>query len=289
MRRRVLPSGAAAIVMVLGSAEAYADEPRPLSNEMRAEQLFRSGEKKFDAGKHAEACVDFAASLKLAPKLGTLLNVALCHETTGKLATAWAEFHHAAAWAAQNNQKDRREFAMQHILGIEPRLPRVGLQLPVTTAISSIDLDGEPLPEQRWYLPLYLDPGEHSIAVTAPGKKRTTVSFRVVDTPAEQLVVVPALADDPKTAADGSTPPKAEPLPIAGLILVGIGAVGVVTGATFGAIAITGDDADAKGPATVSTLAFTAGAVALAAGGWVLLTSRPSGPRVSALGFATSF
>lgn len=291
MRGRVLPFiGTAAVMMVIGSRDASAEEPRPMSNEMRAEQLFRAGEKKFDAGKHAEACLDFAGSLKLAPKLGTLLNVALCHETTGKLATAWAEFHHAAAWAAQNNQKERREYAMQHIQGIEPRLPRVGLQLPVTSAISNIDLDGEPLPEQRWYLPLYLDPGEHAIAVTAPGKKRTTVSFRVVDSPAEQLVVVPALTDDPKTKADGTlVTTKSEGLPLAGLILVGIGAVGVVTGATFGAIAIAGDDADAKGPATVSTIAFSAGALALAAGGWVLLTSRPGGPRVSALGFATSF
>lgn len=286
MRRRVLPVAfAAAIIVTSGARAASAEE----SNEMRAEQLFRAGEKKFDAGKHAEACVDFAASLKLAPKLGTLLNVALCHETTGKLATAWAEFHHAAAWAAQNNQKDRREFAMRHILEIEPRLPRVGLQLPVTSAISNIDLDGEPLPEQRWYLPLYLDPGEHSIAVTAPGKKRTTVSFRVVDSPTEQLVVVPALADDTKTKPAATEPrPKAEP-PMAGLVLVAVGAVGVLTGATFGVIAITGDDVDAKGPATVSTIAFSAGAVALAAGGWILLTDRPSGPRVSAAGFATSF
>ncbi len=291
MRARALPFlGAAVVMTVLTERDASADEPRPMSNEMRAEQLFRAGEKKFDAGKHAEACVDFAASLKLAPRLGTLLNVALCHETTGKLASAWAEFHHASAWAAQNNQKERREYAMQHIAAIEPRLPRVGLQLPVTSAISNIDLDGEPLPEQRWYLPLYLDPGEHSIAVTAPGKQRTTVSFRVVDSPTEQLVVVPALLDEPKLKADGTkAPEKSEGLPLAGLILVGIGAAGIVTGATFGAIAIAGEDADAKGPATISTIAFGAGALALAAGGWVLLSSRPSGPRVSALGFATSF
>lgn len=217
---------------IAASTAARADEPRPMSNEMRAEQLFRSGEAKYDAGKHAEACVDFDASLKLAPRLGTLLNVALCHETTGKLATAWAEFHHAAAWAAQNNQRDRRDYAMHHIASIEPRLPRVALQLPVTRAISSIELDGEPLPEQRWYLPLFLDPGEHAVAVTAPGKERTTVRFRVIDSPTEQIVVVPSLADDTKVAESAAPPTRAEGMPT--WAVVGIGAGAFLAGALLG-------------------------------------------------------
>jgi hypothetical protein len=269
--------------LLAASPCAALDPPAPVSNEARAEQLFRSGEKNFDAGRHTEACHDFDASLKLAPKLGTLLNLALCHEKTGKVVTAWAEFHHASAWAVQNGQKDRREFALTHLASLEPRLPRVALQLPVTSvAISNIDLDGEPLPEQKWYLPLFLDPGEHVVAISAPGKDRATASFRVVDSPTEQLVVVPPLED-----AKASSPPK-EPAPAAadpsrpiGLVLVAVGGAGILTGAGFGIAAITGDDADAKGAATVSTIAFGAGALLLAAGGYVLLTSRPTGPRVS--------
>jgi hypothetical protein len=303
MVRRVVAILGAASAVLAAPRVAMADEPRPVSNEMRAEQLFRSGEKKFDAGRHAEACVDFASSLKLAPKLGTLLNVALCHETTGKLATAWAEFHHAAAWAAQYGQRDRREFAMKHIASIEPRLPRVDLRLPPGSAIANLELDGEPLPEERWYLPLFVDPGEHVIAVSAPGKERATVSFRVTNSPAGQVVVVPAPSDDPEAhASETREPPPppappAEPLPLAGFVLVGIGGAGVVTGAAFGIRAMTADDADAKGPATVSTIAFGLGAAALAVGGYVLLTARPSGPRVSiaprpggaALGLSSSF
>lgn len=205
---------------------AHADE----TNEQKAERLFRSGEKKFDAGKHAEACADFGASLKLAPKLGTLLNVALCHENTGKPATAWHEYHHAAAWATQNGQKDRREYALAHLAALEPKLPRVGLQLPPLVAIASLDIDGEPLPEQRWYLPLFLDPGEHVVAVTAPGKQRTTVRFRVADSGGEQLVVVPAPLDDLKAAKS----PEPAPTGLPTWAVVAIGAGAFVAGGALG-------------------------------------------------------
>lgn len=209
------------------AALAHADE----TNEQKAERLFRSGEKKFDAGKHAEACADFGASLKLAPKLGTLLNVALCHENTGKPATAWHEYHHAAAWATQNGQKDRREYALAHLAALEPKLPRVGLQLPPLVAIANLDLDGEPLPEQRWYLPLFLDPGEHVVAVTAPGKQRTTVRFRVADSPAEQLVVIPSPLDDPKV---GKSPEQPVSTGIPTWVIVTIGAGAFVAGGALG-------------------------------------------------------
>jgi hypothetical protein len=208
------------------AAQARADE----TNEQKAERLFRSGEHKFDAGNRAEACADFGASLKLAPKLGTLLNVALCHETTGRPATAWHEYHHAAAWATQNGQKERREYALAHLAALEPKLPRVGLQLPPLTAIANLDLDGEPQPEQRWYLPLFLDPGEHVVAITAPGKQRTTVRFRVLDSPTEQLVVIPQPIDDPNAGKSESASTSGFPT----WAVVAIGAGAFVLGGAVG-------------------------------------------------------
>lgn len=225
MRRRIRTLLGAA-PFVFAATTALADE----TNEQKAERLFRAGEKKFDTGKAVEACGDFSASLKLAPKLGTLLNVALCHETTGKPATAWHEYHHAAAWAAQNGQKDRREYALAHLAALEPKLPRVGLQLPPLMAISSLDLDGEPLPEQRWYLPLFLDPGEHAIAVSAPGKQRTTVRFRVIDSPTEQLVVIPSPPDE----VSAPKKPEASPAGTPTWALVAIGAGALVAGGALG-------------------------------------------------------
>lgn len=293
---RSAPALSTAVLVAAATFAPLRAQAEGQSNEMRAENLFRSGEKKFDAGQHALACQDFEASLKLAPKLGTLLNVALCHETVGKVASAWREFHHAAAWAAQNGQKDRHEFAVQHVMALETKLPRVSLQLPVDRAIASLEVDGEPLPEQRWNLPLYLDPGEHAIAVSAPGKSRGSVTFRVVSSPTEQIVVIPSLADEGPAAppvSEGPVPPPPSPIVRnVGWGLLAAGGAGVVTGVVLGVVSIAkrgdADDrcangvCDAEGVATLqdaqslgtaSVVVLTAGVLLGAAGGFLVHTS----------------
>jgi hypothetical protein len=284
-----------ALVLAVGmsaSAPALAAEP-PLSNEARAEQLFRAGEKKYDSGRYAEACVDFGESLKLGPQLGTLLNLALCHETTGRVATAWREFHHAAAWAAQNGQKDRHAFAMQHITALQMRLPRVVLHLPAVTAIETVEVDGEPLPATHWYLPLYLDPGEHALGVDAPGKERTTVTFRVTSSPTEQIVRVPPLRDrepEPEVAAPSLPADERGPSGrrVAGFVVLGVGAAGLAVATTFGILALgkLGEardhcDGDVCAPegarayraaedrALVSVVSLPVAIVGAAVGGWL--------------------
>jgi hypothetical protein len=287
--------------------------PSGLSNEMRAEYLFRSGEKKFDSGKYAEACADFKESLRLGPKLGTLLNLALCHETIGKPATAWGEFHHGAAWAAQNGQKDRHDFAMQHAVALEMKLPRVLLQLPADRALESVDVDGEPLPDSRWYLPVFLDPGEHSVTISAPGKQRSTVKFRVTDSPTEQLVNVPGLTDDVAHPAPLPPPPPGTPgdpdraRRITGLALAIAGGAGVALGLTFGLLTVEKRDEigsqcsgnrctaegaqiyrDAQSRATVATVSTLLGVGAGAVGGFLFFTSRPASSRPSVAPPATA-
>lgn len=315
-RRRTRASIASAIVLFAGAASA--DPPKTaasptMSNEMRSDYFFRSGEKKFDSGRYAEACADFSESLRLGPKLGTLLNLALCHETVGKRATAWREFHHAAAWAAQNNQKDRHEFAVQHALALETKLPRALLQLPAGSAIDTVEIDGEPIPDSRWYLPLFLDPGEHAVAVSAPGKQRTTVKFRVIDSPTEQLVSVPSLADEGAPPAAPPPPPPSPPAApeppssrrLAGWIALGASGVGLVVGSVAGIVAIrarddasghcTGNVCDAAGAsswrdartwAAVSTVGFATFAIAGGAGAWLLLGGAPAKKSAARVGVA---
>jgi hypothetical protein len=173
------------------------------ANEVLADSLFKDGMSRFDKGDIAGACASFTESLRLDPKLGTLLNLALCHEKQGKPATAWHEYITGAAWATQNGQKDRREFANLHAITLEGQLSRVILQLPPARELSSVEVDGEPVPEPRWYLPLYLDPGDHTIAVAAPGKYRETVKVNVSREPTAQLVPIPKLRD----VTDGSAGP----------------------------------------------------------------------------------
>jgi hypothetical protein len=299
---RLLLACAAAVGVVIGTAgDACAqDGPSGMSNEMRAEYLFRRGEKRFDSGQYGEACNDFSESLRLGPKLGTLLNLALCHETVGKTATAWSEYHHGAAWATQNGQKDRHDFALQHAVALEMKLPRVLLQLPRESAIASVEVDGEPLPDSRWYLPVFLDPGEHTVSLSAPGKQRGSVKFRVTNSPTEQLVNVPALVDDLALAP----PPKPKPVApsdpdpdrtrrLTGIALLATGGAALAVGLTFGILAVDKRDEigarctgnrctaegaqayrDAQSNATISTVSTILGLGAGAAGGWLFFTSK---------------
>ena len=290
---------------IAAPAVARAD-PAAEKNEVRADELFKEGLRAFDAGNVAPACDAFTESQRLGPKLGTLLNLALCHEHQGRTATAWSEYASCAAWATQLGQKDRREFANSHAILLEAQLSRVEVQLPPARELSQVDLDGEPLPSSRWFLPLFLDPGEHGLVVNAKGKAPRLILFVVPQGPSVQTVRVPELVDVSKEKA---SPPRAlakEVSPArrnAGLVAGGIGIAGLAVGTVFGVRALSlrddigahcaGNACDPQGmdsresaraSATVSDVAFALGLVGVGIGAWLLFTapSRPA-PRSALL------
>ena len=269
------------------------------AEEVRADALFREGVVKFDAGQIRLACAAFTESLRLDPKLGTLLNLALCHERDGKPATAWLEYNHAAAWATQNGQRDRREFANQRAINLEAQLSRVLLKLPPARELSSVEIDGEPLPEPRWFLPMFLDPGEHSVSVSAPGKYRQTLKVIVPRQPSMQIIPVPPLQDVKDKTSPQSGPaslpelaPKENKTPLLFWIAWGVGLAGVAVGSVFGVLTLmkrddigdhcAGNRCDATGAqlrddaqklALVSTVGFGVGALGLATAVVILVAS----------------
>ncbi len=71
-----------AAIVTAFSASAFAQEPT------EADRLFQEGRDLLAAGKPDEACAKFELSIKKDPRaVGTLLNLALCNERLGKLAT----------------------------------------------------------------------------------------------------------------------------------------------------------------------------------------------------------
>src|SRR5689334_12832457 len=88
-------------------------------NTLMAEALFEEAQKLMTAGKYAEACDKFAASQKLDPAVGTLLNLAACHEKMGKTATAWIEFSDAYGQSNKQGDKQRMQFAKSHMDSLE--------------------------------------------------------------------------------------------------------------------------------------------------------------------------
>jgi hypothetical protein len=299
------------LAIVLGSASARAD--RTPQERALAETLFREAKALVGAGKIAEACPKFAESQRLDPAAGTLMYLATCHEQEGKTATAWVEFGEAALMAGRAHQSDRENMAQKAARALEAKLSKVVLKATPTDGLV-IAMDGVPLNDASLGVALPFDPGPHAIEAKAPGKKVYTTNIVLAPGPSEQTVEIPALADDtppPSPVVAAPPPPQSvQPPPRSGktqrtigLVLGGVGVVGLGAGAFFGlrassqakdadafctgkfcsAEGLSGHD-DAHTSALISTIAFGAGAAALAAGVYLFF----SAPKASASGLVVT-
>ena len=285
-RPRPLLRFCAALALASGLAGpvAYAGPPGPTSNgnEAVAEARFREASEAFDAGRVDEACTAFDASLRLFPTLGTLLNLALCHEKQGKTASAWLEFTYAAAWANDAAQRDRREFARQHAIRLERALVRVRIDVPPGAPVH-LEIDGQPILAVSQALPVFLDPGPHIIAASAPGRERYESIVTVVAAPSEAPVVrIPALKEDAREPSmvlsqrDRSVGGRRR---AAGWILGGVGVASLGAAACFGVDSLSrmsSDPGQAKTSEVVSLVLFGTGLTAVGAGAWLALWPPPA-------------
>jgi hypothetical protein len=263
-----------------------------------AEALFREGVKLFDEGHIREACDKFAESFRLDPANGTLQDLALCHERQGKIASAWAEYTQLIGRATQSKQPARVELAKNRAAELEPRVPRVRLVFGEDANVERVAIDGEAIGRAAWSTALPIDPGDHVLTFAAPRFVDASRTVTVAQEGATIDVDVPRLAPaSPEPSAAPSNPSRRT----VAWILGGAGVVAIGVGGFFGLRAIAnkndGDahcagrfcDAtgmslqdDAHTAATISTIAFGAGALALGGAAFLFLT--PSvGPRSAAL------
>jgi hypothetical protein len=310
-QRRAIPSVllvAPLLLLISSGAEsaAIAAEPTPPDKAL-AEALFRDGKRLMEEGKHVrEACAKLAESQRIDPKLGTLLNLAACHEKEGRTASAWAEFTEAASLAAKQDQEDRVEFAKGRALDLERRLSRLVIEVSAPQPDMLIALNNRTMSAAAVGSSIPVDPGELSIKVTAPGKEPWSEELVIQPGPSRKRVLVPALKDaapapePPKKEAPKDPPPAKEsrglpPLFIGGMAAAGVGLVGIGVGAVFGVRTFSkasdveancdGSSCNAAGlqandeaytSATISTVAFGAGLACAAAGAAMMIIAGPS-------------
>jgi hypothetical protein len=296
MVRRTSCLGAIALVSwaSVGNAQP-SDKPtdKPL-----AEALFQDGRELVEQGRIAEGCAKFAASQHVEPKLGTLLNLATCHETEGRTASAWAEFVEARAQAERNHQPERVAFAREHVEALEKRLSKIVIAVGPAPRLV-VSLDGVPVASEAVGSPFPVDPGPHEIAVNAHGKRGFALRITVAEGPSEQRVAVPPLEDEmPPSTLDLEAPQKPPPRPVEerdrtpAIVALGIGAVAIGVGAYTGirAFSLKADGQrecvgeacsqrgldlfdDSRKNATVSTISFGVAIAAVAVGAWFFLKS----------------
>jgi hypothetical protein len=293
-----------ALAPCLASAPAHAQRAG-VDSKAAAEALFDHGRQLHAAGRYAEACPKFAESQKLDAGVGTLLYLADCYEKIGQTASAWAGFREAAAAAKNAGQEEREKIARDRAAALEPHLSRLTITVDAGGEAVEVRRNGVPVGKPLWGTAIPVDPGRHTLSASAPGKKTWTGRVDVAHNGAAASIRVPRLVDAPASpppgdAAGGGDGSRGAGQRAAGLVLGGVGIGGLVLGAVFGAQAIAKDgDADnncrpddptlctqrgldladdASTAATVSTIAFAAGGVALLAGGLLFFTAPRGAP-----------
>ena len=156
----------------------------------RADRLFAEG-KALLASDLAQACEKFDESLRYnAAAIGTLLNVALCDEKLGRVASALAKFTEARSRAAEQGLPQHLRAAEEHIAALAPSVPHLVIKL--TEVLPGIQILIDDRVVSAGTLDIAVDPGERVIVVTAPSR----LPFRsklVVNRFEHRDVVVPPL------------------------------------------------------------------------------------------------
>ncbi len=265
-------------------------------------------------GKYADACPKFADSEKLDPAPGTLLNLAKCYEKNGQSASAWVTFKDAEAVSRRTGHQDWAGMAHDRAQALAPKLLRLTINVPPTSEVDGLQLtrDGSLLARSEWNTPIPVDPGSHTVEATAPSTRKWTTSVTVDPSSTSAVVTIPQLEVERQAPVATTKPPPATPSPpapveppppsgsgqrIAGYAVGGVGIVGLALGGVFGLVAKSKNDqalqpqncrtstfctpqglsltSDAKNAATLSTVFFIAGGVAVGTG-LVLVLAAPS-------------
>jgi tetratricopeptide (TPR) repeat protein len=160
-----IPRGWLVIAAALGAvAPARADN--------KADALFNRGKQELAAKHYEAACRDFRASLDADPSaIGTMVNLARCYESWGRLATGLSYYKEARA-AAEKGHDNRAAQIDARIKALDPQVPRLTVHVRGATAGVALQLDGKPLGIDQIGKELLVDPGPHVVALVRGGDRR---------------------------------------------------------------------------------------------------------------------
>jgi hypothetical protein len=212
-----------AVALVIGGwlvARPPISHAQTAADKAAADTLFEQAKKRYAAGDIAGACALFDASLKKFEQLGTHIALATCYERLGKTASAWAQFHAAAAAAGKAHDK-RQGAAEDHAASLEPRLSKLVVKLEPGYRVDRLEVrrDNAVVSEAELGAAIAVDPGDHVIEANAPGWQKWEKGISIMS-PGTVEVIVPALGKAPLpveeikvTARKDSPPPVASPSP----------------------------------------------------------------------------
>lgn len=295
-----------ATILIAFSSTARAEAPPPGGTAANA--LFYQARTLMKDGRYREACLRFEESLKLEYGVGTDFNLADCNEKLGKVATALSGFQRVADAARKQNQPEREQLARQRARALEPRVPRLVLDVPSGGAARlEITRDGVSVDAASWGVPQPVDPGPHHVTATASGRAAWETVVNASEG-ARVVVTIPRELTEPAAAIAETTPTTIAPpvteerhallrpagwaLGTLGLVSLGIGTGFAIDSVDRGArskASCRGDLCNARGlelrsdairSGNVATVTMIGGAAALVAGVVLVLTAPTDSRRV---------
>jgi tetratricopeptide (TPR) repeat protein len=272
------PAISLGIVLLVAPSIARADSDA----ELRAQALYDQGEALMKQGRYAEACSKYTESQAVAPSGGTVLHLAECLDKSGKPAEAIGFFQEAKDLAHTAGKADIERYAEGRIATLDAEVAHVTITVAGTVTGEVVQVDDALLPTADWGKPHPVDPGDHVVTASAPGRAAFTLRMRVAARE-NRAALVPVLSNE----ATGSGQRYA------GIAIGTAGLASLVVGAAFGGLAIkANNDAllhcrtstlcsqlgldetkDALLKANVSTGTLVAGGVLVAVGTTVFLTA----------------
>jgi len=216
-----------------------------------AEALFSDGERLLKEGKIAEACEAFEGSNRIETRAGTLINLGLCREQNGQLASAWSAFKDALT---RVKDPKKQQIATEHVAAIEPKLSYITINVPDESRIDGLVVSRNTvtLDAALWNRAVPVDGGTYVIAGHAPGHEEWSTTVTVPNESGKVAVEVPRFKElaklitpppgskdpsKPETETDDGSASAPSIFTPKRKLAIGIGAFGVVAigaGALFG-------------------------------------------------------
>lgn len=247
-RPRLLPR--AALLLSLGAAPLLASTPAAAQkqvNEPSKEELKIAKEMLAEAAAEVKAghCEDALTILKQVAAIKESAELHLytgdCQAKGGKLAEALSSYETGLLLAKKEKATVAEKTLTSRVAELKGRVPTVTLEMPSDTEDAKVEIDGQEVAADRLGGPIPLEAGEHTIVVTAPGRKRfeKTVTVAEKDTATVSVELPRTLVTDPNEG-QGETDPgegegapdekKSPPIPLATWIGGGAAVVLVIGG-----------------------------------------------------------
>ncbi|HUJ59975.1 MAG TPA: hypothetical protein VLX92_15830 [Kofleriaceae bacterium] len=213
------------LLVVALAVTAHAAWADPAEDRARSDQLFEEGKALEKADNLLGACAKYEQALALNRNaVGTILNVALCDEKAGKVASAYNLFSDARDRAREQNLEHHEKAALEHLDSLRNEVPHLAVAFSEPpSSDTELLVNGQVVPIAK-ATDVLVDPGTCTIVVSRPG--RVPFETKVAVARAQRLAVAVPMLAPPVVVKNGRR--------TVGMVLTFSGAGVTITGIVLG-------------------------------------------------------